>query len=151
MLVLLPRLIRKLSMPELLVRIDPGITEDALQDIAPGSTPGAPVPTTPGLRDPQKLQKSVGFIDSLLRYRLFQRYGKCLLRSLVLFRFLRIQGWPVEIHFGVRKTTEGLNDITGHSWLVLDGEPFLEADTHETYSTTFVYSGQIPSDHQAAR
>ena len=100
-------------------------------------------------RDSAKLEKTVGFVDSLLRYRVFQRYGKCLLRSLILFRFLRSQGWPVEIHFGVRKTGEPAEtlagngaasniDITGHSWLTLDGEPFLENPEQATgFSTTY--------------
>lgn len=140
MLVLLPRLIRRKSMPELLARIDPGVTGDELQEPAPGTTPGAPVSATSGIRDPHRLQKTVGFVDTLIRYRIFQRYGKCLMRSLILFRFLRRQGWPVEIQFGVRKTAEGLADITGHSWLVLDGEPFLEADSQQkTFVTTYTY------------
>lgn len=120
MLLLLPRRIRKSSLPDMLASIDPGIT--------------------PRRRDRALLDKTVGFTDSLLRYRVFQRYGKCLLRSLVLFRVLRRQGWPVEIHFGVRKTEERANDITGHSWLMLDGEPFLEDACHaSSYSTTFRY------------
>lgn len=85
-----------------------------------------------------RLDKTVGFTDSLLRYRVFQRYGKCLLRTLTLFKFLRRQGWHVEIHFGVRRNGDDKTDITGHSWLVLSGEPFLEdvaqsGDYFETY------------------
>ncbi|MHB0866086.1 MAG: lasso peptide biosynthesis B2 protein [Thermoleophilia bacterium] len=128
MLTFLPGKIRRHSIPDLLGRLDPGV---------------APTP-----RDQDRLMQTVGFTDSLLRYRIFQRYGKCLQRSLVLFRFLRRQGWPVEIHFGVRKTSEdedesaasGGPDITGHSWLVLDGERFLEepSQTH-SYSTTYTY------------
>lgn len=140
MLILLPRLIRKSSMPALLERIDPGVTGDEIQEPAAGSTPGAPVIPSTGIRDPRRLQKTVGFVETLIRYRIFQRYGKCLLRSLILFRFLRRQGWPVEIHFGVRKTAEGMADITGHSWLVLDGEPFLEADGQQhSFVTTYTY------------
>lgn len=127
MLILLPRLIRKLSLPELLARLDPGVTNS--------------------LKDQKQLLKTVGFTDSLLRYHVFQRYGKCLLRSLLLFRFLRQQGWPVEIHFGVKKTDEaaeadntlGRIDITGHSWLVLESEPFLESEQPESYATTYSF------------
>jgi hypothetical protein len=114
---------------------------DLLADLDPGVGPGPP--------DEARLEKTVGFVDSLLKYRLFQRYGKCLLRSLVLFRFLRLQGWPVEIHFGVRRTGENENmpgrqtknaGITGHSWLMLDDEPFLETEQQHTgYFTTFSF------------
>jgi len=103
-----------------------------LEQIDPGVQP---VP-----RDPAMMQKTAGFIDSLLRYRVFRRYGVCLLRSLVLFRFLRLQGWPVEIHFGVRRLSDDITDITGHSWLVLDQEPFLEEECQQdAYTTTFSY------------
>ncbi|MHB8168791.1 MAG: lasso peptide biosynthesis protein [Thermoleophilia bacterium] len=154
-LVILPRRIRRLSLPDLLKQIDPGV---------------APIP-----RSKSKLAKTSGFVDSLLKYRIFQRYGKCLLRSLVLFHFLRRQGWAVEIHFGVRRTGEaetaagsyaagmpqkspgsslpvfpslpahagGPLDITGHSWLILDGKPFLEAEHQQgIFATTFVYPPQ---------
>ncbi|MHB1389866.1 MAG: lasso peptide biosynthesis B2 protein [Thermoleophilia bacterium] len=127
MLTFLPGKIRRQSLPDLLGHMDPGVA--------------------PGPRDRTLMTKTVGFTDSLLRYRVFQRYGKCLLRSLTLFRFLRIQGWPVTIHFGVRKTGEeedgsaapGGPDITGHSWLVLDGERFLEDAPHQKYNTTLHY------------
>ncbi|MCL4473119.1 MAG: lasso peptide biosynthesis B2 protein [Actinobacteria bacterium] len=120
LLILLPGQIRRQSLPDLLARLDPGVG--------------------PGPRDQILLEKTSGFIDSLLNYRFFRRYGRCLLRSLVLFRFLRGQGWPVEIHFGVRKTAEGMADITGHSWLVLDGEPFLEDESQRgSFATTMRY------------
>lgn len=130
MLILLPRLIHKLSLPELLARLDPGVLNDA--------------------KDEKQLRKTVGFTDSLLRYHVFQRYGKCLLRSLLLFRFLRQQGWPVEIHFGVRKTENPVSDqalqadtgIRGHSWLVLDNKPFLE-DNKVDYVNTFRYPHRL--------
>lgn len=107
-------------MPDLLVSLDSGISART--------------------GDRALLDKTTGFTESLLRYGIFQRYGKCLLRSLVLFRFLRNQGWPVSIYFGVRKTSEAGNGITGHSWLVLDGEPFLEDESQQnTYVTTWQY------------
>ncbi len=127
MLILLPRLIRRKDLPDLMQELDPGVAK-----------------REPDLR---QMEKTAGFIDSLLRYRIFQRYGKCLLRSLVLFRFLRRQGWPVEVHFGVRKVSDGeaQNEvsqssagITGHSWLMLDQKPFLE-DNHSDYSLTYFY------------
>jgi hypothetical protein len=128
-------------MPDLLASIDPGVT----------SLP----------RDRALLDKTVGFTDSLLRYRIFQRYGKCLLRTLVLFRFLRRQGWPVAINFGVRhvevhepdcvapvkkqKVTipsikdDGQTEMIGHSWLTIDNNLFLESEHEEGYFTTFSF------------
>ncbi len=138
-IILLPRLIRRKSLPDLLKDLDPGVPERRLNS---GGLPREP--------NRDQMEKTVGFADSLLCYRVFQRYGKCLLRSLILFRFLRRQGWPVEIHFGVRKTGEPGNedvrtshiDITGHSWLVLDGEPFLEEENQQgSFATTYTYAG----------
>jgi hypothetical protein len=119
MLTFLPGKIRRSSLPDLLGKIDPGIV--------------------PGSRDEALLRKTVRFTDFLLQYRILRRYGKCLLRSLVLFRFLRLQGWPVEISFGVRRTSADSADITGHSWLLLEGRPFLDFETVEEYSTTYSY------------
>ncbi len=133
-LIALPRKISRQSLPGLLAGLDPGV---------------APVP-----HDRKKMEKTAGFIDSLLKYRPFQRYGHCLLRSLVLFKFLRRQGWPVSIHFGVKKTGEAQEgrpatapagaperiDITGHSWLVFEGQPFLETEAQEgAFAETYHY------------
>ncbi len=136
-LMLLPREIGKRSLPDLLSRIDPGAVQ--------------------GPRDTLRLEKTVRFIESLLKYSFFRRYGYCLLRSLVLFKFLRRQGWPVTIHFGVRRGRAGDETapapampvratpaahigITGHSWLMLNGKPFLEAEHQEgAYTETYSY------------
>ena len=135
MLMLLPRKIGKRSLPGLLSRIDPGAVQ--------------------GPRDRLKLEKTVRFTESLLKYRFFRRYGYCLLRSLILFKFLRRQGWQVTIHFGVRRTGDEAGPataapvgsvpvshigITGHSWLMLNGKPFLEAGFQEgAFTETYAY------------
>ena len=120
MLLLLPRKIRRLSMPDILHQVDPGISTVSRDDVL--------------------MEKTTGFVDSLLKYRVFQRYGICLLRSLILFKFLRLQGWSVEIHFGVRKTAAGEADITGHSWLVHEDQPFLEPESQKhAFATTYSY------------
>ncbi|RJQ45559.1 MAG: lasso peptide biosynthesis B2 protein [Gaiellales bacterium] len=129
LLAILPRQIRKKSVPDLLESIDPGVADTA--------------------QDRDRMVKTVGFADSLLKYRMFQRYGKCFLRSLALFRLLRQQGWPVGIRFGVKfvgpeeerqEPAEPHDGITGHSWLVLDGKPFLEDEQQrEAYTTTYRY------------
>lgn len=132
-LVTLPRLIRHQGLPQLLEKMDPGV---------------APV-----RQDRALLAKTTGFTDSLLKYSIFHSYGRCMLRSLILFKYLRRQGWPVEIHFGIRKINQtdvqtGTEtaaakgdqiDITGHSWLVLNGKTFLEAEPVNEYATTYTY------------
>ena len=61
----------------------------------------------------------------------------CLKRSLLLYRFLIMEGLKIEIHCGIRKTENG-ND--GHSWLTLDGAPFLgDAMGAGQYNETFVF------------
>lgn len=118
-LLLLPGRIRRMSLPELLAEIDSGVS--------------------PVRGDEAFMLRTVKITDLLLRFRLLLRYGKCFLRSLTLFKFLRRQGWPVEIHFGVRKTGEADGSITGHSWLVLDGERFMEPEGEEIYTTTYSF------------
>ena len=49
----------------------------------------------------------------------------CLKRSLLLFRFLRYYGQPVIINFGVKWED---NNLTGHSWLSLSGNPYMEPE-----------------------
>lgn len=119
-LIIIPRQIKRESLPDLLRKLDPGVS--------------------PSAGTPERLNKTVGFVDTLLKYRFLQKYGKCLLRSLVLFKFLRRQGWPVEIHFGVRRTDDEKDGITGHSWLVLSGELFLETESQQfTFVTTYSF------------
>lgn len=60
----------------------------------------------------------------------------CLRRSLLLFHFLRYYGQKVVINFGIK--WKG-NDLTGHSWLTLDGEPYLEPEG-KPGKFTFVFS-----------
>ena len=47
----------------------------------------------------------------------------CLVRSTILYYFLRREGVAVKINFGVRKKGEVLE---GHGWLTLDNRPYLE-------------------------
>jgi hypothetical protein len=55
--------------------------------------------------------------------------GLCLRRSLVRYHFLRREGLPVVLQFGA-KFVGGKPDreVTGHAWLTLGGNPYLEAD-----------------------
>ncbi|MBI4816852.1 MAG: lasso peptide biosynthesis B2 protein [Deltaproteobacteria bacterium] len=59
----------------------------------------------------------------------------CLFRSLVRYSMLRDRGVPVRFVMGVQT---GARELTGHAWLELDGEPFMEVLTHR-YARTFEY------------
>jgi hypothetical protein len=73
---------------------------------------------------PAPPERVVYLAGALLDRGLFGIRPTCLLRSLILYRFLRESGVPARVHFGV--AFEG-GALTGHAWLVLDDQPFLEA------------------------
>ena len=54
---------------------------------------------------------------------LFQ--GTCLKRSLVLYRYLRLQGEEARIIFGIR-TENG--ELKGHAWVVVKEKPVVEGE-----------------------
>lgn len=58
-------------------------------------------------------------VTTLLRSR-----RPCLLRSLVVYRYGRLHGIPVSIHFGVKS---GMDGVEGHSWVTLHGSPLCES------------------------
>lgn len=61
----------------------------------------------------------------------------CMPRSLILFHFLSGWGYPVCIHFGVRRQGRAL---AGHAWVDLAGEPIGEAaNPYTLYRTTYSY------------
>jgi hypothetical protein len=62
----------------------------------------------------------------------WQYGGHCVRRSLLLYYAATRCGYPAQIVFGVRREGDGL---TGHAWLELDHQPFLEqpADPHRAY------------------
>lgn len=67
------------------------------------------------------------------------RSRPCLYRSLLLYKFLREAGLPVRIHFGVNRREAG-GGLVGHSWLTLDGRPFLEREELQgRFATVFSY------------
>ena len=75
----------------------------------------------------------------LFRGRVFPR--ACLRQSLALYRVLTGMGYPVTIHFGVRKDEQILH---GHSWVTLLGKPVAERTGNEVF--TVVYSYPCPRD-----
>ena len=92
----------------------------SIQDVVRTITPEK----TGEIRSPLTLDRVLYLCDRVLR--IFQRHRykySCLKRSLLLYHFLRYYQFAVVINFGVKWMDAGL---TGHSWLTLDNEPYLE-------------------------
>jgi hypothetical protein len=81
---------------------------------------------------------------SLFGARVFPR--ACLRQSLTLYRVFTRMGYPVEIHFGVRKDGD---DLLGHSWVTIEGKPL--AERTQTYLFKAVYSYPSVSRHSSSR
>jgi hypothetical protein len=114
----LPALLRVHTIPTLLKRLTAGKEEQA--------HPAA------------NLNDAVGIVTRICNLRLFRArvFPKlCLRQSLALYRTLTQMGYPVEIHFGVRKDDKTL---LGHSWVTLRGE--VVADTAQTGIFKAVYT-----------
>ena len=89
--------------------------------------------TTP---DDQKIEYILKFTNFIL-FRLFRSSNPCLLRSILLFRQLRMMSRKVKIVFGVKNEEEKLK---GHAWLIVEGRHFPEPnDPSGEYQITFVY------------
>ena len=78
-------------------------------------------------KDPDSLRvdRIIRYTDALLPGRGPFPRRSCFRRAVTLYYFLRREGIELGICFGVSPSAEGL---TGHCWLVRDGEPFLERD-----------------------
>lgn len=85
-----------------------------------------------------ELKEAVPIVTRICYVRLFGSRvfpRACLRQSLTLYRALTRMGYPVEIHFGVRKAGD---DLLGHSWVTIEGKPL--ADGTQTYLFNAVYS-----------
>ena len=86
--------------------------------------------------DDQKIEYILKFTNFIL-FRLFRSSNPCLLRSILLFRQLRMMSRKVKIVFGVKNEEEKLK---GHAWLIVEGRHFPEPnDPSGEYQITFVY------------
>jgi hypothetical protein len=97
-------------------------------------------------KTPIELKDAVGIVTRICNLRVFRPpfFSKlCLRQSLALYRTLTQMGYPVEIHFGVRKDDKTLS---GHSWVTLKGE--VVADTAQTGIFKAVYT--YPPAHPAS-
>jgi hypothetical protein len=82
----------------------------------------------PANQDQEK--KIIKWTDAILGWDFFIFRSSCLKRSLVLYHFLKREGLPVQINFGVRKLKEESGQqhpvLDGHGWLSLRGRTYLE-------------------------
>jgi len=86
--------------------------------------------------DGREVEKMAKFADFIL-HRVFRSRNPCLLRSLLLFRYLRASGEEVSIVFGVR---DGEKTLQGHAWLLRGGKPLLEEEESSgEYEAVYVY------------
>lgn len=74
-------------------------------------------------RDPEVEAKIVTWAWRASRRRLGASPENCLDRSLVAFRYLGWAGAQPRLYLGVRREAD---EMTGHAWLAVDGEPVRE-------------------------
>ena len=89
-------------------------------------------------RTPMELREAIGIVTRVCNLRVFRSRifpKQCLRQSLTLYRTLNQMGYPVEIHFGVKKDDK---NFQGHSWVTMQGEPV--ADTAPDRHFKVVYS-----------
>jgi hypothetical protein len=93
-------------------------------------------PRGPDASRPHRSETVVRLLDSLLATKLLFLTPTCWKRAPVLRRFLALEGIPTHIVFGVKR--KGDDQLSGHAWLEVDGEPVYE-QTQPEYKITFRY------------
>jgi len=122
-LCVLPLLLRKFSLPELLQRTT-----------ARGNQLNS--------ENPSELDRTVRTLVRLCHLRFFQLSlfpRDCLRQSLVLYRALTRMGYPAAIHFGVRKESSVLE---GHSWVTVHNKPLAERAPVTSFTTVYSYPNE---------
>jgi hypothetical protein len=71
----------------------------------------------------QEIERVRAMVDAWIGVWPFRLRGRCLRRSLVLYRLLRAQGLDVTVELGVRRAG---GRLAGHSWLTWQGRPLFE-------------------------
>jgi transglutaminase superfamily protein len=99
----------------------------------------------PATRRARALAATTWLADRLVNRLPWQYGGHCVRRSLLLYYAATRCGYPAQIVFGVRREGDGL---TGHAWLELDHQPFLEqlADPHQAYIEMQRWPPLAPTD-----
>jgi hypothetical protein len=90
-------------------------------------------------KTPMELREVVGIATRVCNLRPFRSrfFPKlCLRQSLTLYRTLSQMGYRVEIHFGALKAGE---DLYGHSWVALHGEPLADTARSEIFKVVYSY------------
>jgi len=112
----------------ILVRLLPITT--LLKVVTPGTMRPPPV-------DLRRVQHDLAWrVDRLLGLNVFCFAPVCWKRSVVLYRFLALNGISTTVAFGVRK--DGGGSVEGHAWLERDGQPILE-NAKPDYCVAFSY------------
>jgi hypothetical protein len=75
-------------------------------------------------------------LDHLLRANVWVFTPTCWKRAIILHRYLALNGTATSIVFGVRQSSERILD--GHSWLEIEGKPFLEASQPD-HLVTYIF------------
>ncbi len=127
MMVIVRVLIRTMSLPKMLARLD---TESG---VPPRSTVA-----------PDTLVRLTRHLLYLSRPR---RAPNCMTQSLTAFYFLRKWGHPVQIHFGVAKRDDTL---AGHCWLELHDLPLSEpTDPRDIFTTVVTFPQSLVTEEEA--
>ncbi|HSN74958.1 MAG TPA: lasso peptide biosynthesis B2 protein [Anaerolineae bacterium] len=108
-----------------LARELPGRLEQPLPAALQALTP----PAQPQFLDPNTMRQ---IVDALTAFGAGRPLGICLRRSLLRYYFLRRAGLPLVIHFGARRLGD---EIGGHAWLTLEGQPYHESPDHTRVHT----------------
>lgn len=120
-----------------------GLRINRIQDLVSKITPTR----TAGITHPLTLDRIIYLCDRLIR--IFTRFGyhySCLRRCLLLYHFLRCYRVPVSISFGAKWKGD---ELTGHSWLTLDRELYLENEDKADQFTPFFSLPLDPEDIKA--
>lgn len=99
-------------------------------------------------RSPLEMDRAVTIVSRLCEMQLFglPMFPKpCLRQSLALYRVLTHMGYPVEIHFGVRKQGK---ELAGHSWVTMQGHPVAEQSRTENFKPVYSYSSGLSRSTQ---
>jgi hypothetical protein len=103
------------------------------------------LPAQPGWRisEAEKIARFAGFVVGLP-----QTWGRCVQRSLIIYRLLNAYGIPARLCFGVNRQDQQLD---GHAWVEKLAEPrraFYESgDPYERYLP--VYTSALPKNKKA--
>ena len=95
-----------------------------------------------------ELESVAGIVTRICNLGLFRSSifpKRCLRQSLALYRALANMGYPVGIHFGVRKDE---NNLTGHSWVTMEGKPVADTTSSAIFKVVYSHPSNAREDRQ---